>query len=81
MKYLANPVEVDAQIIVRAGVVSGDGSMELGLQNGTSLTADKGMISRYIPQEGDYVVTQSDGYVYVNPKNVFERKYSPIAGQ
>ena len=81
MKYQANPVEVDAQIIIGVGPVERDGSMHLALQNGQNLTADKGMISRYIPQEGDYVVTQSDGYIYLNPKEVFERKYSPIPGQ
>lgn len=45
------------------------------VQDGTIRRADKSMISRYIPQEGDYVVTQADGYVYLNPKQVFERKY------
>ncbi len=24
-------------------------------------------------------MTQADGYVYLNPKDVFERKYSPVA--
>lgn len=75
MKYTANPVEVEAHIIIGAGKVSSDGSMHLALQNGENVTATKEMISRYIPQEGDYWVIQSDGYIYVNPKEVFERKY------
>lgn len=78
MKYQANPVIVDAQIIISVGAILPDGSMDIALQNGTTVKAEKGMISRYIPQEGDYWITQSDGYIYLNPKEVFERKYSPL---
>ncbi len=35
------------------------------------------MTARYTPVEGDYVVTQEDGYTYINPRDVFERKYHP----
>jgi hypothetical protein len=49
--------------------------MPLVLQDGKEVVADRGMISRYIPSEGDYWVKQSDGYIYLNPKEVFERKY------
>ncbi len=79
MKYIANPVEVEAYIIVNTvgDTILPDGSMQLHLQNGAVRTATKGMIARYIPKEGDYYVVQSDGYVYVNPKEVFERKYRP----
>jgi hypothetical protein len=75
MKYIANPVEVDAEIIILCGCVRSDGSMPLVLQDGKEVVADRGMISRYIPSEGDYWVKQSDGYIYLNPKEVFERKY------
>jgi hypothetical protein len=78
MKYVANPVEVDAQIIVSVGPVEPDGSVHLALQNGENVTADKGKVARYIPKEGDYWVTQSDGYIYLNPKEVFERKYHAV---
>jgi hypothetical protein len=78
VKYTANPVSVDAEIIISVGAVERDGSMHLALQNGENVTADKAMISRFIPSEGDYYVVQSDGYAYVNPKHVFERKYSPV---
>lgn len=37
------------------------------------------MTSRYQPVVGDYLVIQEDGYEYLNPKEVFERKYSPVA--
>lgn len=78
-KYTANPVTVDAFIIVSVGPVQGDGSMHVATQDGTNRTATKDMISRFIPGEGDYWVVQSDGYEYVNPKDVFERKYSPVS--
>ena len=39
------------------------------------------MCARMIPQVGDYWVIQSDGYVYLNPKDVFERKYRPLQEQ
>src|SRR5437762_2637689 len=78
MQYKANPVVVDAFIIVLVGPISPAGSMDLALQTGEKVHASKQMIARYIPQEGDYWVIQEDGYVYVNPKDVFERKYSPL---
>ena len=81
MRYQANPVQVEAQIIVGVGPILMDGSMNLALQNGQSVNANKGMIARYTPQEGDYWVQQSDGYLYVNPKEVFERKYSIIPAE
>lgn len=77
MRYKANPVTVDAHIIISVGPIDTHGSMSLALQDGRNVVADKSMIARYIPQEGDYLVTQDDGYVYLNPKHVFERKYSP----
>lgn len=52
----------------------------LGLQldDGRIVTATPDMTSRMTPVVGDYWVVQSDGYVYLNPKSVFERKYSPV---
>ena len=79
MKYQANPVIVNAHIIVGVGSILPDGGMRCALQNGSNVKATKEMISRFIPSEGDYWVTQSDGYEYVNPKDVFERKYSPVS--
>ncbi len=76
MKYIANPVEVAAEIIISVGPIESNGSMHVATQDGKNRIADKGMISRMIPQVGDYWVTQADGYEYLNPKEVFERKYS-----
>lgn len=78
MKYRANPVEVQAQIIIGVGSILPDGSMPCALQNGLNALATKGMLARFIPQAGDYWVRQADGYEYLNPKDVFERKYSPV---
>ena len=77
MKYIANPVEVEAQEIVSVGPILEDGSMHCALRDGTNFTADKGMLARFAPSAGDYIVTQADGYVYLNPRDVFERKYRP----
>jgi hypothetical protein len=78
MKYIANPVEVEAERI--AAVVSqatDEHPMILKLESGKLYSPNAGMLARMSPVPGDYVVTQSDGYVYLNPKDVFERKYRP----
>jgi hypothetical protein len=79
MKYIANPVEVDAFKITKVNPEAdqGDHSRVLKLEDGKHVLADKGMLARMTPTVGDYWVVQSDGYVYLNPKDVFERKYSP----
>lgn len=76
MKYVANPVEVNAFKIIGIGTTGRDG-MRLALDNGESVTAAPEMTARMDPKPGDYWVIQSDGYTYLNPKGVFERKYSP----
>lgn len=84
MKYQANPVIVDAYKIVGTGeVIKADPPLplNLALDNGENAVATPEMQSRYIPTAGDYWVVQSDGYIYLNPKDVFERKYSPIPEQ
>ena len=78
MIYEANPVRVDAHIIISVGAVLPNGSMHVATQDGENRIATASMISRYIPVAGDYWVIQEDGYEYVNPKDVFERKYHPI---
>jgi hypothetical protein len=79
MKYQANPVIVDAFKITSIGTTSDhDGSTALQLDSGEWVEATREMMSRMKPTVGDYWVIQSDGYIYLNPKAVFERKYSPI---
>lgn len=79
MKYVANPVVVDAFKIVSTDVVvDADPPLPLamGLDNGKNVIATPEMQARMIPQPGDYWVVQSDGYVYLNPAEIFERKYT-----
>lgn len=75
MKYIANPVEVDAFEIIGVAEPNADCTVNLELDNGAIEIATISMMSRMKPQMGDYWVIQSDGYVYLNPKDVFERKY------
>ncbi len=68
---------VDAFKIVSVGQLADNGTVHCALENGENVVADNGMLARYRPKEGDFWVIQSDGYIYLNPKDVFERKYSP----
>ena len=77
MKYIANPVEVDAFVIRTTQRHLEMEGIICVLDDGRSMTASPAMIARMEPKPGDYWVVQSDGYEYLNPKAVFERKYSP----
>ena len=83
MKYVANPVIVEAKQIVSFNKKEKDfpedeSGSTVTLDDGSTAPVEDGMLSRYEPVPGDYYVIQSDGYVYLNPKDVFERKYSPL---
>lgn len=84
-KYKANPVIVDAfkiaQIKGAAGVPGKTPVYDLILETGEEVIATSEMTARMEPKVGDYWVIQEDGYVYLNPKDVFEHKYSPIQEQ
>lgn len=84
MKYTANPVEVDAFKIVSFDKKDKDfaednSNSTVTLDDGRTVVLDDAMLARMTPKPGDYFVVQSDGYEYLNPKDVFERKYSPVA--
>lgn len=79
MKYTANPVEVDAYEILGVGDSDNDGSFYVVVTERDPFKITREMAARMKPSPGDYVVVQSDGYVYLNPKDVFERKYHPNA--
>jgi hypothetical protein len=79
LKYIANPVEVEAFKIVSVGTQREDGETPFCTDDGKNRMADHGMTARYLMEPGDYLVIQSDGYEYLNPKDVFERKYTPKA--
>lgn len=78
MKYIANPVEVEAFVINYVAPAYANGTVPLHLDNGTYVMAGPELTSRYVPVPGDYWVIQSDGYVYLNPKAVLERKYRAV---
>ena len=78
MRYQANPVIVEAFRIASVVGVTDNGTFELILDNAEHVGASPGMTARMIPVVGDYWVIQSDGYIYLNPKDIFECKYSPL---
>lgn len=77
MKYRALPVEVEAYVIESVKPPGHPHEKALvGCSDGLVRSVDEGMTARYWPKEGDYWVIQADGYAYLNPKDVFERKYA-----
>jgi hypothetical protein len=78
MRFRARPVIVEAFKIKQIVASVAGGSLRLVLENGDTVAATPAMTSRLTPLPGDYWVVQSDGYSYLNPKDVFERKYQPI---
>ena len=76
-KFIARPVEVDAYQIERVVSDQHPNYMLVLLDNGQTYLAEEAMLSRIHPHSGDYLVIQADGYEYLNPKDVFERKYIP----
>jgi hypothetical protein len=75
MKYVANPVKVDAYVIEKVGEIDSNGKRMLDCSEGKRFFATQEMQSRMQPEVGDYFVIQEDNYAYLNPKEVFERKY------
>jgi hypothetical protein len=79
MKYQENPVIVEAYRIVSTHhkIISNE-LVCIELENGKVVYPSHEMLARITPQIGDYLVIQEDGYQYLNPKDVFERKYSKV---
>lgn len=82
MKFVANPVIVDAAVILESHRIETTDEPHYHLRLGEGLPfetfiAGPDMVSRMEPKAGDYLVRQADGYIYLNPKDVFERKYRP----
>lgn len=80
--HVANPVRVIAHQIVDIEVLQSElvkaVDVRVTLDNGTKTNISAEMRARYEPVIGDYLVEQEDGYLYVNPREVFERKYNAI---
>lgn len=77
MKYIANPVTADAFKIVEVGAREFAGRI-VKVDDGSERLVTPEQMARYEPIIGDYFVIQADGYIYINPKDVFERKYSAV---
>jgi hypothetical protein len=78
MRYQAKPVFVEAFLIIAVSVILPDGTRVCHLAGGEMKVAHEAMMARYVPSAGDYWVRQEDGYEYINPKDVFERKYALV---
>lgn len=78
MTYQANPVIVSAFRIIGTKEPLASGHVGLVLEGDNWHLATPEQLSRISPQPGDYVVVQADGYIYLNPRDVFERKYSKV---
>lgn len=79
--YVAKPVIVHASQITAVDEPEVDGQRLITLAGGGVKIAAPGMMARMIPTVGDYwVIVPQDGgnYEYLNPKAVFEAKYSLI---
>jgi hypothetical protein len=59
-------------------VVNQDGSAVLPIADPGfgPLTVEKGVISRYVPMPGDYLVVYEDGYKSISPAKAFEEGYT-----
>lgn len=79
--HIANPVSVFATRITEVLPSRQPGASTLMVEAGPPMVATPEMLARYKPVPGDYVVRQEDGYIYLNPKDVFERKYRPIRAE
>lgn len=75
MKYVANPVVVDAFEITEVGVPDSHGMIRLECSDGQARIGNADMTARMKPVAGDFWVIQEDGYHYLNPREVFLRKY------
>lgn len=81
MEYIANPVKVTALQIVEIREENYGYDIALRLEDDSIKSVGRDMLARYMPKPGDYLVTQEDGYTYVNPREVFERKYHPAGSK
>lgn len=81
-KYACNPIKVDAFVITGITPQDAEGNFHVILEDGScrEMKPNSGMTSRMYPAIGDYLVKthQPDEYEYLNPKHVFEAKYTKI---
>lgn len=77
-KYKYKPVEVEGFVITKVRCICQNAEYEITLENGEMKFVGQKMTARMIPVKGDYFVIQGDGYEYLNPKVVFEKKFEEI---
>ena len=75
-QYIAKPIAVTAYRILEVHPAQADGTIPISLEHGVSAIVTPSMTARLMPHVGDYYVIQTDGCRYLNPAEVFERKYS-----
>jgi hypothetical protein len=76
-KYIGKPVEVQAFEIQVVGEPDADGNRLATCSEDRTFTITPEMTSRITLEPGLFVVIQADGYMYLNPPDVFYRKYRP----
>jgi hypothetical protein len=74
-KYIANPAVVDAWKVTRVGEKDSSRGRRLEFLGRGPFYAHGAMLARINVQPGDYLVRTEDGYLYLNPGDVFEKKY------
>lgn len=79
-KYAVRPLTVDAFQITHVSDTYEEGLVDITLDNGEVVTCRPELMSRMKPAVGDYYICTDDGYFYLNPKVVFERKYRLVEG-
>lgn len=82
MRYLANPAIVEAfKIVVIHWSDAFNRDVNVILDSGQTVTVTRESIARINLKVGDYWVVESDGFAYLIPAEVFEKKYSPLECQ
>jgi hypothetical protein len=82
MRFIANPIEIDAQQIIGIEPLEHGGVLDVGanfgllllLENGTKFPAGKELIARHVPSAGDFLVTTNE-FVSIVPQEAFVQRY------
>lgn len=81
MQYQAKPVIVTAHKIIEVRNRDGNNNVPLTLETEERVEALPDMTARCNPKVGDYWVITGDGYIYLNPKHIFEAKYDLVSDE
>jgi hypothetical protein len=78
MKLYQSHKRVRAAKIVAVTPDPGRSGLGLELDDGDRYFAPAGMISRYTPLPGDYLIEYEDGYRSISPAKAFEGGYTML---